>query len=49
MKFKNLFSRTSAAPKPAPMTHEEWAKKELADMATPLVSRAIHEAHQNAK
>lgn len=49
MTIKNLFSRKSATPKPAPMTNEEWAKQVLDDIATPLVYRAMREARQNAK
>jgi hypothetical protein len=49
MKIKNPFSRKSDTPKPAPMTHEEWARKVLDDIETPLVTRAIREAIRNAK
>jgi hypothetical protein len=49
MKIKNLFSRKSATPQPAPMTHEEWAQQVLDDIATPLVFRALREARQNTK
>jgi hypothetical protein len=48
MKIRNPFSRKSA-PKPAPLTTEEWAQKVLDDIATPLVYRALREARQNAK